>query len=190
MNETIVAEIKASLAVQQDLLAQADIIASIAASITAALRRGRKVLTCGNGGSAADAEHLAAELVGRFLVDRAPERAIALTANTSLVTAIGNDYGFEAIFARQIDALADPGDVLIAISTSGNTVNVLRAVEAAQRRAVTTIGLTGSNGGSLRERVALCLCAPSAITPRVQEAHRLAIHCICALVEADLVTEI
>jgi D-sedoheptulose 7-phosphate isomerase len=146
----------------------------------------RKILLCGNGGSAADAQHLAGELVGRFLCKRPPLPALALSVNTSVLTAVGNDYGFEEVFARQVAALGQPGDVLVAISTSGDSSNVLRAAEAAKAKGMKVIGLTGADGGKLKDLCDFCLCVPSTSTPRIQEMHILIGHIICQLVEADL----
>ena len=154
--------------------------------ITAALQVGKKLLLCGNGGSAADAQHIAAEFVGRFERDRRPYPAIALTTDTSALTAIANDYGFEQLFARQVEALTTPGDVLLAISTSGSSPNVLAALRIAHRLGCRTIGLTGAKGQQL---VALCdvaVVVPSERTARIQEAHMLIGHLWCELVEASL----
>ena len=161
-------------------------IARAAALVAEALGGGGKVLLCGNGGSAADAQHIAGELVGRFLRERRPLPALALNANTSVLTALGNDYGFEEVFARQVAALGRPGDVLVAISTSGNSPNVLRAAKAARERGMKVIGLTGAGGGKLRELCDLCLCVPSTSTPRIQEMHMLIGHIVCQLVEEFL----
>lgn len=161
-------------------------IARAAGLVTEVLAAGGKVLLCGNGGSAADAQHIAGELVGRFLKERKPLPALALHANTSVLTAIGNDYGFEEAFARQVAALGRPGDVLVAISTSGSSQNVLRAAEAAREKDMKVIGLTGAGGGNLKELCDLCLCVPSPSTPRIQEMHVLIGHIICQLVEDAL----
>jgi len=158
-----------------------------AASVVAkSLAQGGKVLLCGNGGSAADAQHIAAELAGRFLRDRKPLAAEALTVNTSVLTAVGNDYGFEEIFARQVVASGRPGDVLIAISTSGNSPNVLRAIEAGKQQGIKIIGMAGLKGGKLKDLCDLCLSAPSDSTSRIQEMHILMGHIICQLVEDEL----
>ena len=152
------------------------------------LGSGGCLLVFGNGGSAAQAQHVASELVGRFQHDRQPLAAVALTTDTSALTSIGNDYGFEEIFARQIRALARPGDVALAISTSGDSPNVLRALDAAREMNVPTIGLTGCKGGKMRERVDLCLCVPSDSTPRIQEAHLVIAHILCRLVETSVIS--
>jgi D-sedoheptulose 7-phosphate isomerase len=159
-----------------------------AAELTAAaLAAGKKVLLFGNGGSAADAQHIAAEFVGRFLTERRPLPAIALTTDTSALTAISNDYGYDEVFARQVRALGAAGDVALAISTSGRSPSVLRAVEACRERGVTTIGLTGGDGGPLAGLVDVSLRASaSALSARIQETHILAGHVICELVDRRL----
>jgi D-sedoheptulose 7-phosphate isomerase len=154
--------------------------------IYSSLATAGQLLLAGNGGSAADAQHIAAELTGRFLRERPPIRAIALHANTSSLTAIGNDYGFERVFARELAAHARPGDVLLAISTSGNSANVLRAIEEARRCKVAVIGLTGESGGQMRAACDLCLCVPSKSTARIQEMHITIGHAICELLEERL----
>ena len=150
------------------------------------LASGGQLLLAGNGGSAADAQHIAAELTGRFLRERQPLRAIALHANTSALTAIGNDYGYEHVFARELSAHARPGDVLLAISTSGNSCNILRAIEVARKTNVSVIGLTGESGGQMRTECDLCLCVPSKSTARIQEMHITIGHTICELLEERL----
>lgn len=153
-----------------------------------ALASGRKILLFGNGGSAADAQHVAAELVGRFFRDREPWPAIALTTDTSVLTCVGNDWDFDQIFARQVRALARPGDVVVGISTSGRSTNVRLGLEAARTCAAVTIGFTGRDAGPLGAVCDLCFCAPAANTPRIQELHLLAWHAVCELVEAALVS--
>jgi len=143
-------------------------------------------LLFGNGGSAADAQHIAAELVGRYYLDRRPLPAEALTVNASSVTAIGNDYDFNQIFSRQVEALGNSEDVAVGISTSGNSVNVIRGVQAAKRKGLITAALTGEGGGSLKGEVDYCICVPSKDTPRIQEAHILIGHILCELVERAL----
>ena len=157
----------------------------IARSMTA----GGALLVCGNGGSAADAQHITAELTGRFFRDRKPLRAMALHANTSSLTAIGNDYGYDEVFAREVAAHGRVGDVLMAISTSGNSRNVLRAIETAREKGMAVIGLTGAEGGKMRPLCDVCLCVPSASTPRIQECHILIGHTICELLEQLLCSE-
>jgi D-sedoheptulose 7-phosphate isomerase len=154
--------------------------------ICRALAAGGQLLIAGNGGSAADAQHIAAELTGRFRLERRPLRALALHANTSALTAIGNDYGYEHVFARELSAHARSGDVLLAISTSGNSQNILRAIEAARAQGITVIGLTGASGGKMRTVCDLCLCVQSATTARIQEMHITIAHAICELVEERL----
>lgn len=150
------------------------------------LREGGKVMFCGNGGSAADAQHLAAELMGRFLTDRAPIASIALTVDTSALTAIGNDYGFEQVFARQVRGLGRAGDVLVGISTSGNSANVVAAFEAAREIGIHTVAMTGGGGGKMAEAADSLINAPSLSTPRIQELHIAIGHTICELLEDAL----
>jgi D-sedoheptulose 7-phosphate isomerase len=152
------------------------------------LRAGGCLIVFGNGGSAAQAQHLAAELVGRFEQERRSIPALALTTDPSIVTAVGNDYGFEEIFARQVRALGRPGDVALAISTSGNSPNVLRALDAAHEKNVPAIGLTGRNGGKMRDKVDICLCVPSDSTPRIQEAHLVISHILCSRIETSVIS--
>jgi D-sedoheptulose 7-phosphate isomerase len=147
---------------------------------------GGRLLVCGNGGSAADAQHIAAEFVGRFLKDRAPYCAIALNTNTSALTAIGNDYGFDEVFARQVHAHGRPGDVLLAISTSGMSPNVLAAVAAAREAGMKVVALSGRDGGTLIDDCDVCLVVPVDSTPRIQEMHILLAHVLCGLVEDAL----
>lgn len=157
--------------------------------ITRCFRQGGKLLLFGNGGSAADAQHLAGEFIGRFFLTREPLPAIALTTDTSALTAIGNDFGFEQIFARQIQALAHAGDVAIAISTSGDSPNVLYGVQAACQRGVITIGLTGGDGGALAPMVDCALVVPSTNTAHIQETHIAIGHALCLVVEQSLASQ-
>lgn len=150
------------------------------------LRAGGKLMFCGNGGSAADSQHLAAEFTGRFIKDRPPVAAIALSTDTSALTCIANDYSFEAIFARQVQAIGKPGDCLIAISTSGNSGNVLAAVAAAKTLGITCIGLLGRDGGKLKPQCDVSIVVPSQVTARIQEAHILIGHSLCGAVEQQL----
>jgi len=152
-------------------------------------RCGKKLLVMGNGGSAADAQHLAGEIVGRFRLERRGLPAIALSTDTSILTAVGNDYGFEAIFSRQVEALAQEGDVVIGISTSGSSPNVLSALRLAREMGCRTVGLLGKDGGSIREMVDLDLTVPGQDTPRIQEGHITIIHILCELVEQALFGE-
>jgi D-sedoheptulose 7-phosphate isomerase len=151
--------------------------------IARSLADGGALLVCGNGGSAADAQHIVAELTGRFFRDRRALRALALHANTSALTAIGNDYGYEAVFAREVDAHGREGDVLLGISTSGNSANIVRAIEMARDKKMVVIGMTGESGGKMRDLCDVCLCVPSRSTPRVQECHILIGHTVCELLE-------
>ena len=161
-------------------------IADMAAQLIAALRNGSKLLVMGNGGSAADAQHFVAEIVGRFKMERRALPAVALSTDTSILTAIGNDYGFNAVFSRQVEALAAPGDVVVGISTSGNSPNVLKALELARERGCRTIGLLGKDGGSIKAVCDIPLVVAVNDTPRVQEAHITIIHIVCDLVEKGL----
>ena len=147
---------------------------------------GGKVMFCGNGGSAADSQHLAAELIGRFIKDRRPISAIALSTDTSVLTCVGNDYSFDEVFARQVQGLGRRGDVLVAISTSGNSRNVIRAAEEAKAIGVSVIGLLGHNGGILKELCDLAIIVPSQVTARIQESHILIGHTLCGLIEQNL----
>ena len=161
-------------------------IAAIVDRIAAALSAGRKVLLAGNGGSAADAQHLAGELVSRFNYDRAPAAAIALTTDSSVLTAIGNDYGYDRVFERQVLGLGQPGDVLILISTSGRSPNILKAMAAGRANNMVVIGFTGESGGDMAKSCDHCLCAPSGSTPLIQQLHIIAGHIVCGLVEERL----
>jgi D-sedoheptulose 7-phosphate isomerase len=156
----------------------------VVAAIDDCLRGGHKVLACGNGGSAADAQHLVAELVGRFLIERRALPGIALTADTATITAIGNDYGYERVFARQVEALAQRGDLLFAISTSGNSPNVVQAAQTARELGCTVVGLTGERGGKLAAHVDILISAPSTVVARIQEVHTLCIHAIAASLDS------
>jgi len=149
-------------------------------------KNGNKTLIAGNGGSAADAQHIAGELVARFYFDRPALASIALTTDTSILTAIGNDYGYEKIFSRQVEANGVSGDMFIGISTSGNSKNIIEALHECKRKGIISIGLTGKNGGQMKELCDYCICVPSNETPRVQEAHILIGHIICSVVEEGL----
>jgi len=170
-------------AVERDL---APAIAEVAALLIDAFRRGGKLLVMGNGGSAADAQHLAAEIVGRFRMERKALPAIALSTDTSILTAVGNDYGFESVFRRQVEALAGEGDVVVGISTSGSSPNVLEALRRAREMGCRTVGLLGRDGGAIRGVTDLDLTVPGSDTPRIQEAHITIIHILCELVEQGL----
>jgi D-sedoheptulose 7-phosphate isomerase len=167
-------------------------IAAAVNAIMGSITGGGKVLACGNGGSASDAQHFAAEFVGRFERERPGLAAVALSTDTSILTAIGNDYDFSQVFAKQVQALGHPGDVLLAISTSGNSANVLAAVAAAHQKDMVVVALTGKGGGKLKEQLGetdVHICVPADRTARVQEVHILAIHCICDAVDAQLLGE-
>jgi len=164
-------------------------LASIATAVIEAYRTGNKVLLFGNGGSAADAQHIAAELVGRFYKDRKPLAAVALNTNTSTASAVANDYSFAEVFEREVKALGQPGDVALGISTSGNSDNVIRAIDTARAQGLVTIAFTGSSGGRLKDGVDECLRIPSVDTARIQEGHITAGHIMCELVENALFGE-
>lgn len=151
--------------------------------VVEALQNGKKVLICGNGGSAADAQHFAAELTGRYKTERRGLPAIALTTDTSALTAIGNDYGYDRVFDRQVESLANEGDLLIGISTSGNSENIVNALNTAKEFGCKTLGLTGKSGGTMNELCDLNVVIPSSDTPRIQEMHILFIHCICQIID-------
>ena len=181
-----IARIRDCTSLMQALLQSSEylsVVANVADAMTRCLRSGNKILFFGNGGSAADSQHLAAELNGRFLKERRSLSGWALTTNSSVLTAIGNDYSFDEVFARQIQGIGRPDDVAFAITTSGNSPNVLRAVEVAREHRLVTIGLTGRTGGKLVHAVDRCICIPSDQTPRIQEAHILTGHILCELIE-------
>ena len=171
------------LAVIDLLKGQQSVLQKIAEEMACAIVSGHKVLWCGNGGSAADSQHLAAELMGRFRAERSALASIALTTDTSILTAVGNDYGYEKVFQRQVEALCTRGDVLVGISTSGSSRNVFAAVQAAQRLGVLAIAFTGEGGGSIGSLADIALCVPSKDTARIQEAHILCGHMICDWIE-------
>ena len=160
--------------------------ARAAALCTTALRSGGKLLLCGNGGSAADAQHWAGELVARFHYDRPGLAAIALTTDTSIITAIGNDSGYERVFARQVEALGRTGDVLLALSTSGNSPNVIAALKVARAQGMACIGFTGAGGGAMPALTDICLHIPSTSTPHIQEGHEVLGHTLCTIIEAEM----
>ncbi len=188
MRERIVQSIKESIQTKETLLTNGlvDKIEEAAALLIRTYQKKGKLLLCGNGGSAADAQHIAAELVGRFEKERRALPAIALTTNSSNLTCIANDYDFETIFSRQVEAQSQKGDLLLAISTSGNSKNIVKAVETAKKLGVTVIGLTGKSGGKLKGKVDLLLNVPSEETPRIQESHILIGHILCDLLERKL----
>jgi len=175
--------IDSHLKVIQTLHAQQPVLEKIASKMSDAILEGKKILWCGNGGSAADAQHLAAELVGRFLLERRGLPSIALTTNTSILTAIGNDYGYDQVFRRQVEALCQPGDVVVGISTSGNSSNVVLALQAARELGAHTVAFTGAGGGAMAAAADQSLQIASAETPRIQEAHILCGHMLCDYIE-------
>jgi D-sedoheptulose 7-phosphate isomerase len=189
MSDRVREEILASAALIRSLANDGPLctaVQSVAADAVTALRRGNKILLCGNGGSAADAQHWAGELVSRFKYDRPGLAAVALTTDTSILTAIGNDYGYERLFARQVEALGAAGDMLMAISTSGRSPNVLAALRAARAKALVTVGLTGADGGEMGKLCDVLLCVPSTLTPRIQECHEVIGHALCMLIEEQM----
>ncbi|MEM4254078.1 MAG: D-sedoheptulose 7-phosphate isomerase [Candidatus Woesearchaeota archaeon] len=184
MQDIIRQQIQDSISTKQEVLAKlVPSIEKTASVLIAALKNGNKILVCGNGGSAADSQHFAAELVVRFEKERRALPAIALTTDTSSLSAGGNDYGFDSVFARQIDALGNKGDVLVAISTSGNSPNILKAIDAAKNRGMEIIGLTGRDGGKMK-CLPDCIIIPSGITARIQECHTMIIHVWCKLIDS------
>jgi D-sedoheptulose 7-phosphate isomerase len=174
------------LALFQTLDSLDSIVEQAGLMATTALQSGNKLLFCGNGGSAADSQHLAAELTGRFIQDRKPLAAMALSTDTSALTCIANDYTFDEVFARQVLGLGRAGDLLVAISTSGNSRNVIRAVEEARALGMKVIGLLGRDGGALRSMCDLAIVVPSSVTARIQEAHILIGHTLCGMIEQQL----
>lgn len=192
MKSIITQEITKTIETLNALLNNEEVIASVekvAHLCISAFKRGNKLLLAGNGGSAADAQHIAAEFVSRFAFDRPGLPAFALTTDTSVITAIGNDYSYEKLFARQIQAVGSTGDVFFAISTSGRSPNILAGLKEAKSKEITTVGLTGQNGGDMRELCDHCLCIPSMETPKIQEGHIVVGHIICLLVEKMLFEE-
>ncbi len=189
MNDLIQKSIRESIAVKQTILADAAFLQKIelaAQAFITTFRGGGKVLFCGNGGSAADAQHLAAELSGRFYTDRPPLFAEALHVNSSFVTAVANDYGYDAVFARMTEAAGRRGDVLVALSTSGNSPNILKAIEKGKELGMVVVGFTGTSGGKMAGLCDVLLNVPSTDTPRIQEAHILIGHIICEIVEKEM----
>lgn len=174
--------VKEAILENEDLL---DLVQEVGEVCVHSLKEGGKLLFLGNGGSAADAQHLAAELVGRYLRERRPLSAVALTTNSSCLTSVGNDYSYEEIFSRQIEAFGNKGDVAIGISTSGNSPNVVRALQAAKGKGMITVAMTGWTGGELKGLAEYCLCIPSTQTPRIQEGHILIGHVLCEIIEEN-----
>jgi D-sedoheptulose 7-phosphate isomerase len=186
--------IQAAFDEHQRVLAEAalslpPVLERVADALYECLEGGHKLLACGNGGSASDAEHLVAELVGRYRDERRALPAISLAGGMATMTALANDYGYETVFARQVEALAQPGDLLFAISTSGNSPNVLAAAQAARARGVSVVGFTGAGGGKLAAVVDHLVAAPSRVTARIQEVHILCLHTICERLDARLLGE-
>ena len=187
MIDTIQSSLNGTASLLQRVAAEmAPAIAEVAERMIACLRGGGKIALCGNGGSASQAQHLAGELIGRFRRERPAYAGLALTTDTAILTALGNDYGYEEVFRRQVEGLLRPGDLLIALSTSGNAENILRAVAEANQRGVVTVGFTGEGGGRLADLADLCLRVPNPQTSTVQEAHLAIGHLLCELVEAAL----
>lgn len=187
--DTIKEIVASSIAVKQAVLQNESLLQTIEAvgeQFCKCFRQEGKILFCGNGGSAADAQHIAAELSGRFYTDRPPLYAEALHVNSSFMTAVANDYSYDMVYARMVTAAGRPGDILVAISTSGNSPNILKAIEAARERKMLVIGMTGENGGKMNEICDLMLKVPSSDTPRIQESHIMIGHIICQLTEAAL----
>ena len=166
-----------------------NLISDIAIKCIEAYKSNKKIIVAGNGGSAADAQHFAGELVSRFNFDRPGLNAIALTTDTSILTAIGNDYGFSKVFSRQREAISEPDDIFFAISTSGNSKNIINAIKAAKKLNVTVVGLTGIKGGLMKNLCDYCICIPSNETPRIQESHLMIEHIICNIIESELFNE-
>lgn len=178
--------IQASIDVKQELLKNEELITAISTVVdltVTAFKNGNRVYFCGNGGSAADAQHLAAEFSGRFYIDRKALPAEALHCNTSYLTAVANDYSYDAVYSRIIDGIGQPGDILIGLSTSGNSGNIIKAFEVARQKKMITVGLTGATGGKMKAVSDQLINVPSTDTPRIQESHILAGHIICQLVE-------
>ena len=187
-NDLLTVELEAHIfTLQQTVSECSETIAEVAENIIACFQHGNKILLCGNGGSAADAQHVAAEFINRFRFDRPALPAIALTTDTSILTCIGNDSAFENIFSRQVEALAVKGDILVGISTSGSSANVLKALDTARIKGVTTVGFTGEKGRkTMSAKCDYCLVIPSADTARIQECHEFVWHVVCGLVENQL----
>ncbi len=180
-------ELRESIDVKQNLLSGGtDTIRDMAGAMVRCLKSGKTIYLIGNGGSAADAQHIAGELVGRFKRDRKALPVLALTTDTSVITAIANDYGYDSCFEKQVEAFVRDGDMVIGISTSGNSEGILRAVRLAKERGAVTMGLTGQNGGDLKGLVDVCLQVPSQNTPRIQECHAMVGHILCSIVEKEL----
>jgi len=189
MQNFIANQVKKSYETKQAIYENSELMKLIqeVSKVTAeAYKKGQKTLIAGNGGSAADAQHIAGEFVSRFYFDRPGLASIALTTDTSILTAIGNDYGYEKLFSRQVQANGVKGDIFIGISTSGKSKNILKALKECKEKGIVTIGFTGQNGGDMKELCDYCICVPSSETPRIQESHILLGHIICAVVEEEI----
>lgn len=189
MNEFIRSQVEASISVKQSICRDEALLAmltEVSEKAVEVYRKGGKILVAGNGGSAADAQHMAGELVSRFYFDRPGLPAMALTTDTSILTAIGNDYGYEKLFARQIQANGVRGDMFIGISTSGNSPNIIEALKTCREIGITTVGLAGASGGLMAELCDYCIRVPSSVTPRIQEAHIMIGHIICSVIEEGI----
>jgi len=189
MNNFIANQVRKSYEVKQELYRNSELISliqDVSLKAVEVYKKGKKTLIAGNGGSAADAQHIAGEFVSKFYFDRPGLASIALTTDTSILTAIGNDYGYEKLFSRQVQANGVEGDMFIGISTSGNSKNIIEALKECREKGIITVGLTGENGGAMKELCDYCICVPSNETPRIQESHILIGHIICAVVEEEL----
>jgi len=186
MKEKVEALLRECVQVHESLAEQSGAIAEVARRLAEVFRRGGSLYVMGNGGSAADAQHMAGELVGRFLMERPALPCVALNTDTSILTAIANDYAFDDVFARQVAALVREGDAVMGLSTSGNSPNVNAAIREARSRGALTVGLTGADGGLLAQKCDLAIIVPSSATPRIQEAHGTIIHILCGLIEQEL----
>ena len=186
MKTYLTTQLEANRRTAEALLATAPILEACADLLIRTLQAGGTILVCGNGGSAADAQHIAAELVGRYLRNRPALPCVALTTDTSILTAVGNDFGYEQVFSRQVEALGRAGDLLWAFSTSGNSPNVIKAIESAHAKGMTVLGFTGPRGGRMASLCDLCFQAPGESTPLVQQAHQVAYHLLCDLIERTL----
>ncbi len=189
MKEFIKNQIKTSYEVKQKIYGDEELInliVEVGNKLIEIYKNGNKLLIAGNGGSAADAQHIAGELVSKFYFDRPALPAIALTTDTSIITAIGNDYGYEKLFSRQIEANGVKGDAFLGISTSGNSKNIIEGLKVAKEKGLLTIGLTGQSGGKMKELCDYCICVPSNETPRIQEAHILIGHILCSVIEEEI----
>jgi len=189
MKNIVIDQVQSSIRAKQELLKDENLVNTIAEAariVTEAYKAGKKTMLGGNGGSAADSQHIAAEFVSRFYFDRPGLPSIALSTDTSIITAIGNDYGYEKLFSRQIQANGNAGDIFIGISTSGNSPNILKALETCKEKQIFSIGFTGLSGGKMAALCDLCIKVPSSETPRIQEAHILIGHIICCIVEEEI----